>query len=590
MAGKDELGTAYLSIIPKVDGKNFSRALRTVEGSTGGSGTRAGNAFGGAMSVAVGNFAGNIATQAGSALVDGVRQVVQGAFDGFGTYEQMTGSMEAIFKDSSDVVVERSKEAFETAGLSANAYMETAARFSGAVLKSLGNDTAAAADMVDMAISDMADQVSVYGMEMSTVSETYTSLARGNYQMLDNLFGGMFAGTKAGLSEMLRTAEQYRAGLGETVSYSEDSYADIIQAIHDISEMQGVYGNQSREAAHTVQGSIAMTQAAWDNFLVSLGTGDPEMVSTNVGNLIASAQTALENAMPVLGNIVTSLASTIWDELYSNAPPEVQGIMDQLSSVVSDGMAVLSELWDTAWSSGFGEIVATVFEMIGDTVSTALAVIQGIIATVTALIHGDWDGFWEGILQTATSLLEGLASIVDLDLQEVVQFFANLPESIAGIFAGAGDWLLSAGRAIIDGLLSGLNAAWDGVCGFFGEITASIPQLKGPYDVDKRLLVENGSAIMQGLRVGLERGWGDVEGYLSSRTMEVGAICRVAVADGGTSGMGVGSLLMGELRAMRAAAGSVTNVYIDGARVNDGEAVNSAVGNFLFDLNRMAVI
>lgn len=245
---------------------------------------------------------GTIAKASGAAIAaasGAIGKVLSDSISAYGDYEQYVGGIEKLFGDSAETVIANANEAFKTAGLSASEYMETSINFSGALLKSLGGDTAAAADMVQTAITDMSDQANTYGKSVEQISETYTSLARGNFQTLDNLFGGMFAGTKAGLNEMLEYAENYRAGLGETVDYSADSYADIVSAIHDVSEATNVSGTTAKEAAGTLQGATGSLQAAWDNLKVEI-VKDNGDIENSIETLLTSASTVFDNIEPRL--------------------------------------------------------------------------------------------------------------------------------------------------------------------------------------------------------------------------------------------------------------------------------------------------
>jgi hypothetical protein len=125
----------------------------------------------------------NMAADAGRAVVDTMKQAVESV----ASLEQNVGGVEALFKDSADSVIANAKQAYETAGMSANEYMQTVTGFSGALIKSLGGDTEKAAELANKAVGDMADQASIYGKTVEDVSQTYLSLARGNTQTLDNL-------------------------------------------------------------------------------------------------------------------------------------------------------------------------------------------------------------------------------------------------------------------------------------------------------------------------------------------------------------------------------------------------------------------
>jgi len=296
--------------------------------------------------------AAKVGTVAVGAATTAVGALGMQAVKSYSNYEQLVGGIETLFGTggksmqeyadaagktvgeiqkeyggllvSQNTVLMNADNAWKTAGLSANEYMNTAIGFSGALLKSLGGDTQKAAETTDMAIQDMADQANKYGKTVDSISETYTSLARGNTQMLDNLFGGMFAGTKAGLKEMLKYAENYRASMGETVSYSADSYADIVSAIHDVSMATGVYGTTTNEAMTTIEGSLNATKAAWQNVITAIaGGGD------------------LSNAMD--GLITALFGESEGEGLVNQIIPRVQTAMQGIADFIVTAAPIISE-------------------------------------------------------------------------------------------------------------------------------------------------------------------------------------------------------------------------------------------------------
>ena len=191
---------------------------------------------------------------------------------------------------------------------------------------------ASAADLTQMAIIDMADQAATYGKTVEEVSQTYTSLSRGIYTTLDNLFGGMFAGTKAGLQEMLDYAENYRKGLGETVSYSMDSYADIVSAIHDVSEALEVSGTTSKEASNTVSGSIAQMKAAWKNLVAGLGNDKADLEKL-IDDFFNAANNAWEKLEPVAERVLGGMI-----DLVIKGLPKLIDLGVKVGSAILDGI------------------------------------------------------------------------------------------------------------------------------------------------------------------------------------------------------------------------------------------------------------
>ena len=120
---------------------------------------------------------------AGTAVVALTKQAVES----YAEYEQLIGGVETLFKESADVVAQYAANAYKTAGMSANEYMETVTSFSASLLQSLDGDTAAAAEYADRAITDMADNANKMGTDIESIQNAYQGFAKQNYTMLDNL-------------------------------------------------------------------------------------------------------------------------------------------------------------------------------------------------------------------------------------------------------------------------------------------------------------------------------------------------------------------------------------------------------------------
>ena len=246
----------------------------------------------------------------GAAVVTALKKVGQAVYDvgkaavsSYADYEQLVGGVETLFKNSSGKVQQYAQNAYKTAGLSANNYMETVTSFSASLLQSLGNDTEAAADMADMAITDMADNANKMGTEMEAIQNAYQGFAKQNYTMLDNLKLG-YGGTKSEMERLLQDAEELKAKQGEVANYSIDSYADIVEAIHVVQTEMGITGTTSLEAAETISGSMASAKASVDNLLTGMADADQDIIA--LGEQTASAvATAFENVGPAIANFMT---------------------------------------------------------------------------------------------------------------------------------------------------------------------------------------------------------------------------------------------------------------------------------------------
>ena len=131
--------------------------------------------------------AAKIGTAAVAAAGTAIVAIGKQAIEQYADYEQLVGGVETLFKQSSDTVMSYAENAYKTAGLSANEYMETVTSFSASLLQSLGGDTEAAAEYANMAVTDMSDNANKMGTDMEMIQNAYQGFAKQNYTMLDNL-------------------------------------------------------------------------------------------------------------------------------------------------------------------------------------------------------------------------------------------------------------------------------------------------------------------------------------------------------------------------------------------------------------------
>ena len=235
--------------------------------------------------------AAKVGVAALTAAAAGIAALTKVSIEGYADYEQLAGGVDTLFKDTSDKVQEYAANAYKTAGLSANEYMETVTSFSASLLQSLGGDTEKAAQTADLAITDMADNANKMGTAMESIQNAYQGFAKQNYTMLDNLKLG-YGGTKEEMQRLLDDAEKLSGK-----KFDLSSYADIVEAIHVVQTEMGVTGTTALEASSTIQGSIASMKAAWTNFIV--GMADPEQdFDALLGGLVDSVVTVGDNLLP----------------------------------------------------------------------------------------------------------------------------------------------------------------------------------------------------------------------------------------------------------------------------------------------------
>ena len=202
--------------------------------------------------------------------------VGKSALDAYATYEQAVGGVDTLFKDASGTVQKYAAEAYRTAGVSANEYMTQVTSFSASLISSLGGDTAKAAELGNTAMVDMSDNANKMGTDIESIQQTYQSLARGNYAMLDNLKLG-YGGTKSEMERLIQDANKVKQANGEMGDLSIDKFSDVVQAIHIMQEQMGISGTTAKEAATTIEGSVGMMKAAWQNWLAELGKDNADI-------------------------------------------------------------------------------------------------------------------------------------------------------------------------------------------------------------------------------------------------------------------------------------------------------------------------
>lgn len=236
-----------------------------------------------------------------------VAALTKSSLEQYGEYEQLVGGVETLFKKASDTVLNYAQNAYKTAGLSANQYMSTVTSFSASLLQSLGNDTSAAAAMADLAITDMADNANKMGTSIEMIQNAYQGFAKQNFTMLDNLKLG-YGGTKTEMERLLADAEELKAANGEMVSYSIDSFADMVEAIHVVQTEMGITGTTAAEASSTIEGSISSMKSAWNNLSTGMADETADM-ETLVKNFVDSVDTAGKNIVPRVEQIVRGIGT-----------------------------------------------------------------------------------------------------------------------------------------------------------------------------------------------------------------------------------------------------------------------------------------
>ncbi len=375
------------------------------------------------MTSAFGKFgkaAAKIATAAITAGATAVGILTKAAVSSYADYEQLVGGIDTLFKDSSKKVMDYANNAYKTAGLSANQYMETVTSFSASLLQSLGNDTAKAAEYGNMAVTDMSDNANKMGTAMETIIATYQSLSRGNYAMLDNLKLG-YGGTKEEMERLIADA----AKLDSSVKANDMSFSNMVKAIHAVQTEMGITGTTAKEASTTIQGSVASMKASWNNLLVGVAGGSQNMKQL-VTNFSDSLKTVGSNLLPVIQTTLSGLGQLIQELL----PPMLQQIPKLLQSILPDLLASAVQL------------VTQVFSALGQAIPELLNIfVNTLLPMVTNLLT-----------QIGDSIGQNLPLLIDRVLNFLLDFTARLREN-AGQFIDAGlHLILKLGEGIANAL------------------------------------------------------------------------------------------------------------------------------------------
>lgn len=337
-----------LSAKIKLDDEGFASGLKKAGEKLGAFASGMGRALGTVTKI------GAAAVGAGAVAIGGL---VKQSVDAYGKYEQLVGGMETLFKDSADEIIGYSAEAYKTAGMSANQYMETATQFSASLLKSLDGDTAKAAKYADKAIRQMSDNVNKMGTSVEMVQNAYRGFARSNFTMLDNLSLG-YAGTKEGMEELLAKAEELSEQQGEYRDFSITSYADIVDAIGLVQDAMGITGTTAKEAAGTVQGSASSMKASWENLVTGLGDSNADLENL-IGEFVDSAAGMAKNIAPVVETTLKGITAAIKDDAPEIIAETVGFVYDMAPGLIEASASLFTSLVDSA-ETGMQDLTKTI--------------------------------------------------------------------------------------------------------------------------------------------------------------------------------------------------------------------------------------
>ncbi|MBO6385592.1 phage tail protein [Enterococcus casseliflavus] len=416
---------------------------------------------------------------AGAAAVGLSQKVISAYAD----YEQLVGGVDTLFGDASKKVQQFADDAFLTAGLSANEYMETVTGFSASLLQSLGGDTSKAADVANQAVTDMSDNANKMGSDIGSIQNAYQGFAKQNYTMLDNLKLG-YGGTQEEMKRLLADAEKISG-----IKYDISSFADVTEAIHVMQTEMGITGTTAQEATETISGSLAGMGSAWQNLLAGMGNADAD-VGKLVDNLVEQFGYVVKNITPVLGNIVSALPGLLNGLLTAVAdllPTLLSAVTDLFNQVLQTLLTLLPELIpvviDTLLSLVqtivdnlplFIDVAMQIITALVTGIAQALptlipAAVQALITIVQGLINN-----LPMLLDAALQLIVGLAQGLITALPMLIQALPTIINSLVSFFIGSIPMIIEAGIQLLVALVEALPTIIQAIVKAIPQIITSV--------------------------------------------------------------------------------------------------------------------
>lgn len=411
--------------------------------------------------------AAKVGVAALTAAATGMAALTKASIDQYAEYEQLVGGVDTLFKTASDKVQEYAANAYKTAGMSANEYMDTVTSFSASLLQSLGGDTEKAAQKADQAITDMADNANKMGTGMEMIQNAYQGFAKQNYTMLDNLKLG-YGGTKEEMERLLADAEKLS---GQKFDIS--SYSDIVDAIHVVQTEMGITGTTAKEAASTIQGSVSAAKSAWSNLITGIAADNADL-DTLIGNFVSSVETAAGNIIPRVSVMLGGISQIVTSASTTIIPMVITTITDNLPALLQAAVALVGALGQGIIDSLPAITQAAIdilFFLANGLIENLPTLIDGIVqVTLTIVQMLTSPDFLTQLIETAILLIMTLAQGL---IDAIPQLIAAVPMIIGNLLAA----IIVELPNIIQMGIDLLFALIDGIIKCIPELVAAVPTL-----------------------------------------------------------------------------------------------------------------
>lgn len=446
-----QLGKAYVQIVPSMQG--LASELRRAFGDSMPDGHKFGSSLGGKVVSGFGStikkgFA--LAAKAGIATISaasaGIGAIVKSSASAYADYEQNIGGIETLFKDNADTIVKYASEAYKTAGISANDYMQNVTSFSASLLQGLGGDTAQAAEIANEAMVDMSDNANKMGTDISAIQNAYQGFAKQNYTMLDNLKLG-YGGTQSEMARLINDS----GVLGDSIKVDEKtvnsvSFDKMIEAIHKVQTDLDITGTTSKEAATTVSGSLGSVKAAWANLMAGMGDKNADLKNL-IKEMVSTVKTFAKNILPVIKQAlsgVTTLISELAPDIAAELPQLVSDLLPQLIEAgtqifqalvkgISDNIGTITQAAITAITT----IATALIQNTGPLVQALATIITTIAQALPTILPDLTEAIKQQMPLILQAILDSLPAIIECATQIIVTIAETLANNINLIVDGA---------------------------------------------------------------------------------------------------------------------------------------------------------
>lgn len=527
-----------------------------------------------------------------TAAATGISILTKKSIDGYAEYEQLVGGVETLFKNSADQVIEYANRAYETAGLSANEYMDTVTSFSASLLQGLGGDTEKAAEVANQAVIDMADNANKMGTSMEMIQNAYQGFAKQNYTMLDNLKLG-YGGTATEMARLINDS----GVLGDTVEVTADtvnsvSFDKMIEAIHVIQDQMGITGTTAEEAASTIEGSVNMMKSAWSNLVTGIADDNADLDQL-IENFTYSVSKAAENIIPRVEKILTgfgdlivklapvitaqlpSFVSTVLPPLVAAATELINGLIAALPSIVQSLIDVVPTIIQSfvdiapTFLEALLQITAQVIQGVAEKLPEIMAAFASAIPALVEILTSPDNlvALIEASTMFIVALVEGLVDSLPTLLDEAPKIIKNLASAFIQSIGYIGEAAIEIGIALVKGIWEGIKRMGDWltgmVKGFFDGIVDGVKGVLGIHS-PSRIFAGTG----ENMALGLGEGWDNEYGNIK-RSIASGMDFGTASVDFGASGVAaIGNSIASGVGAL--ATGGVGSIVINLTTELDG--------------------